>query len=356
MRRIRWIPPPPPRPMPSVPGYAVWLEEVMRAVMDVSGAPLSDLEWWHEIGSTSIEELANSGKFVRWDLKTGTALLNRAKGRLRQNMLLQQLNANSANDILRGRHTMKLIMQKYKTYDHAQRYYDVQDLNAVKCVKNDIVGVLLRCNTVFLRMMPETQAAYGERALLHVFYDQIKDSNKLKHEMWVFRKTKLKDSEYSRVHCIEWLREQVEDWEAEQVRLAVRSGALNGIHEDTDVPGGECSGFSHIAAPATIGVRRIKAQQKQSTQEKAKHLANVAALEAAWAQPGDPPSKARANNKARGPKLGKTPPPQGVCFDFWNHGKCEKKESANGVQMGAHSRDASLRCCFRCEGRSCCEG
>ena len=44
---------------------------------------------------------------------------------------------------------MKLIMQKYKAEDHAQRYYDVQDLNAFKCVKDDIVGFLLRWDTVF---------------------------------------------------------------------------------------------------------------------------------------------------------------------------------------------------------------
>ena len=76
-------------------------------------------------------------------------------------------------------------------------------------------------------MIPEAQTAYGERALFHMFYEQIKDSGKLKHEMWVFRKTKPKDTEqYKRVHCLEWLREQIEDWEAGQIRLAVRTGAL----------------------------------------------------------------------------------------------------------------------------------
>ena len=62
---------------------------------------------------------------------------------------------------------MKLIMEKYKVDDHAQRYYDVQDLNAVKCVKDDIVGFMIRWDTVYLRMIPEAQAAFGDRALLH---------------------------------------------------------------------------------------------------------------------------------------------------------------------------------------------
>ena len=61
---------------------------------------------------------------------------------------------------------MKLMLQKYKVGDHARRYYGIQDLRAVKCVKDDIVGfLLLKWETVFLRMMPEAQTAYGERAL-----------------------------------------------------------------------------------------------------------------------------------------------------------------------------------------------
>ena len=81
---------------------------------------------------------------------------------------------------------MKLIMEKCKAEDHAQRYYDVQDLNAVKCVKDDIVGCLIRWDTVFLRMMPEAQEAFGKRALLYMFHEQIKNSQKLKYEMLIF--------------------------------------------------------------------------------------------------------------------------------------------------------------------------
>ena len=95
--------------------------------------------------------------------------------------------------------------------DHAQRYYDVQDLTAIKCVKGGIVGFLLEWDLVSLRMLPEAQSAYGERALLHMFYEQIKDSGKLKHEMWVFKNTKPKAPDYKKDHCLEWLREQFED-------------------------------------------------------------------------------------------------------------------------------------------------
>ena len=35
--------------LPSVPHYAAWLEQVMRPVMDGSGAPLEALLWWAEI-------------------------------------------------------------------------------------------------------------------------------------------------------------------------------------------------------------------------------------------------------------------------------------------------------------------
>ena len=78
---------------------------------------------------------------------------------------------------------MKLIMEKEKAEDHAQRYYDVQDLNAVKCVKDDIVGFLIRWDIVCLRMMPEAQEAFGERALLFMFHEHIKNSQKFKYEM-----------------------------------------------------------------------------------------------------------------------------------------------------------------------------
>ena len=314
--------------LPTVPGYAIWLEAVLRIVMDGSGAPMDALVWWAEVKSKTVEQLADSGKFVRWDLKIGTALLKRAKGHLRQNLFLRQLKADSVNDILRGRQIMKLIMLKYKAEDHAQRYYDIADLNAVKCVKDDIVGFLLRWDTVFLRMIPEAQTAYGERALLHIFYEQIKDSAKLKHDMWVFRKTKEKDAEmYKRVHCIEWLREQIEDWENEQIRRAVRTGALEGIQDGTDVPGGDGSGFLHIAAPARAGGKKTKAQKKQSAQDKAKHAADAEALVAAGPKGR---GKGKGKGKAEGPVDGKAPPPKGVCFEFWTHGKCARRESETG--------------------------
>ena len=119
--------------------------------------------------------------------------LHLAKGHFRNNLFLMQLKRNASNDILRGRQIMTLIMEKYKAEDHAQRYYDVQDLGAVKCVKDDIVGFMIRWDTVYLRMIPEAQAAFGDRALLHMFYEQIKNSQKLKYEMWMFRKVKEKD-------------------------------------------------------------------------------------------------------------------------------------------------------------------
>ena len=117
-------------------------------------------------------------------------------------------------------------MEKYKADDHAQRYYDVQDLGAVRCVKDDIVGFMIRWDTVYLRMIPEAQAASGDRALLHMFYEQIKNSQELEYEMWLFRKINETYPDYKRIHCMEWLREQIGDYEAEQVRLVVRSGVL----------------------------------------------------------------------------------------------------------------------------------
>ena len=152
---------------PSVPHYAIWLEQVMRLVMDGSGDLLGALAWWSDMSTKTLEELAESGKNVRWDLKIGSALLRRAQGHLRQYLFLRQQQANFKVYILRGRQIMKLNMQKYKAEDHAQRYYDIQDLNAVKCVKDGIVGFLLRWDTVFLRIIPEAQAAYGERTLLY---------------------------------------------------------------------------------------------------------------------------------------------------------------------------------------------
>lgn len=162
----------------------------MRLVMDGSGSPLEALAWWGEIYKNTVEALADSGPiFVRWDLKIGTGLLKRADGHFRRELFLLQLKADATSDILRGRQIMKLVMQKYKVEDHAQRYYDLQDLGAVKCVKDDIVGFLLKWDTVFLRMMPEAQSAFGPRALLHLFYEQIKDSKKLEHQIWKFRRT-----------------------------------------------------------------------------------------------------------------------------------------------------------------------
>ena len=101
------------------------------------------------------------------------------------------------------------------------------------------MGFLLRWDTVFLRMMPEAQAALGERVSLHMFHEQIKDSVKLKHEMHLFKTTKSKDPSYERIHTLDWLREQTTDHEAEMVRIAVREGAAEGVAKGTDVPWGK---------------------------------------------------------------------------------------------------------------------
>ena len=106
--------------LPIVPGYGIWLEVVLRSVMDGSGDPMNALVWWSEIKSKIVEELADSGRFVRWDLKIGTALLWLASWHFRNDLYLRQLKCDASDDILRGRQIMKLIMEKYKADDHAQ--------------------------------------------------------------------------------------------------------------------------------------------------------------------------------------------------------------------------------------------
>ena len=101
------------------------------------------------------------------------------------------------------------------------------------------MGFLLRWDTVFIRMMPEAQAALGDRVLLHMFHEQIKDSVKLKYEMHLYKTTKTKDPNYERIHTLDWLREQINDHEAKMVGIAVREGAAEGVAKGTDVPGGE---------------------------------------------------------------------------------------------------------------------
>lgn len=197
--------------------------------------------------------------------------------------------------------------------NHARRYYDILDLDAVKCVKDDIEGSLLRWDTVFLRMMPEEQAANGERALLHLLHEQIKDSKKLGYEMWLFKNTKQKDPEYKRIHTLDWLREQIGDYEAEQIRIAVRAGTAEGVAKGTDVPGGDGSGLAHIAAPAPEGRQMTKAQKKQSAKDKALNIAGLEA-QAAGAPSGGRTPRAKANAKAKGSGKAKTPAPHGTCF------------------------------------------
>ena len=191
---------------------------------------------------------------------------------------------------------------------------------------------MIRWDTVYLRMIPEAQAAFGDRALLHMFYEQIKNSKKLTYEMWQFRKVKPKDPEYKRIHCMEWLREQIGDYEAEQVRISVRSGILEGVRAGTDVPGGEGTGLLHLAAPAREGRGRTQSQRKQSKRDKEKH---AAALE--WvgghqklvqAAPGpNPKGKGKGKGKVNGPKDGKEPAPTGTCYQYWEHGKCDRKDA-----------------------------
>ena len=87
------------------------------------------------------------------------------------------------------------------------------------------------------------------------------------------------------MHCIECLREQIIDWEQERIRVAVRDGAIKGVADGTDAPGGDGPGLAHRAAiPAKAG-KRTKAQKKQSAQDKAKHQAIMdaaAAVQSNW--------------------------------------------------------------------------
>ena len=130
--------------------------------------------------------------------------------------------------------------------------------------------------------------------------------------MHLFKTTKPQDPTYERIHSLECLREQITDHEAEQVRIAVRSGPAEGIAKGTDVPGGEGSGLRHIAAPSPEGRKMIKAQRKQSAKDKA---LNAAGLEAQAAGVRTPRVKAEA--KAQGSGGAKSSPPHGTCFEYF---------------------------------------
>ena len=69
--------------LPSVPGYALWLNGVMRIVMDRSGDPIGYMKWWNEVITKTLNELADSGALCRWDLKIGTSVLKECSGHIR---------------------------------------------------------------------------------------------------------------------------------------------------------------------------------------------------------------------------------------------------------------------------------
>ena len=99
---------------------------------------------------------------------------------------------------------------------------------------------------------------------------------------------------------MDWLREQITDWEAEQIRVSVRTGTAKAVADGTDVPGGGGSGFTHIAAPASAGGKMTKAQRKQSAKDKAAHEAGLEG-QAAGAPPGGRAPKAKAKSKGQAP-------------------------------------------------------
>ena len=131
---------------------------------------------------------------------------------------------------------------------------------------------------------------------------------------------------------MEWLREQIGEYEAEQVRMSVRSGILEGVHAGTDVLGGDGSGLLHLAAPAREGRGKTKSQRKQSKRDKEKHAAALEWIDChpqlvpAAAGP-NPKAKGKGKGKANGPKGEKGPAPTGTCFQFWEHGRCGRKDA-----------------------------
>ena len=120
------------------------------------------------------------------------------------------------------------------------------------------------------------------------------------------------------------------DWEQERIRVAVRDGAMKGVADGTDAPGGDGPGLAHLAAiPAKAG-KRIKAQEKQSAQDKAQHQAIT-----------DSAAAVQSNRPARpkkGPKAASKSPPHGVCHDWWNTGKCARRQTDAGCKWD-HIRD-----------------
>ena len=149
--------------------------------------------------------------------------------------------------------------------------------------------------------------------------------------MWKFRKTKEKDPEYERIHTMEWLREQITDWEAEQIRLAVRAGTADGVIKGTDVPGGEGSGVPHIAAPARGGPKLTKAQRQQSAKDKALNGAGHEAPAAGFLPERRAP-RAKAKATAKGTGNAKTAAPQRVCLEYWDQGEmCDRGRVKTGA-------------------------
>lgn len=81
-----------------------------------------------------------------------------------------------------------------------------------------------------------------------------------------------------------------------------------------------------IAAPARDGTIMNKSRRKQSAKDAAAHAAGLEA-QAASVTAGGRASRAKPQAKAEDSDKTKESAPHGVCFEWWDHGKCAQKES-----------------------------
>lgn len=137
--------------LPDMKGYRQFLDKYQTLVVaGLAHVAYDVMAWWDEIAATRIKfsnisnvfsALADSGKFLSWDLKIAAGIVSKveAGSSLDKRSVALQRQAARDGTLLKGRQLFAIIRQQFEIDEKGECLANVEGIMAVRCHIDDIV-------------------------------------------------------------------------------------------------------------------------------------------------------------------------------------------------------------------------